>query len=396
MKNLTACAVLALAVLLTADASAQTVDDIIGQYVAATGGAANWAALQSLTVSSRSPYYSFDAFWKKPNRIRVDAWSDASPETDSRWFDGTAGWRLTSIEGLTTPRKMSAAEISELSDEFDWMLEFADYKAKGYKVRLRGVAAIEGRSANKLELTRPNGAVAHVFLDVKTGLEVRRVKWARSPTGEQIELDLPIGDYRNVGGLLLPHQVGPATRVYHVNPVIPDSRFARPPGTGASNSEQQFAERKVAAAAAALLPAGSVAPEWTLKDPQGQTRRLSDLRGHVVVMDFWATWCAPCHRVLPELQRLHEEFSPRGVVVLGISTSERGGNPAQLLRERGYTYGLLLNGEAIAASYHVIGMPVVYVIGADGTILHGDVGADEAAGAARRALVAQYLSAQRK
>ena len=387
----------------TPSAVAQTVDDIVAKHVAAIGGTEKWAALQSLMVSSRSPYFSFDSAWKRPNRFRFDAWSDAVTDTDTRAFDGTTGWRLNSLEGATSPRTMAAQEIAELRDEFDWMQELIDYKGKRHRISLQGTVAVGGQPAHRLELTRPSGAVVQIFIDVKTGLEVQRIKWARSPAGEDTELVLPVGDYRAVGGLMLPHRVGTATRSYQVNVAIPDSRFQRPGlpdaaasapgrGYGPGVSEADFARAKVAQATEQLLPVGTVAPAWSLADPQGRTVRSSELSGNVLVLEFWATWCVPCHRVMPEMQRLHTDFASRGVVVLGISTSEVGGDPAQLMKDRGYTYKILVNGEKIAPLYRVIGMPVTYVVGLDGRILKADVGADPTAGESRRALIARYLT----
>jgi len=388
---------------LSVSVTEQTVDDVVSKYVAATGGAEKWAALQSLEVSSRAPFFSFDSAWKKPGFMRHDAWSDAAADTDTRSFDGTAGWRLNSLEGSSKPRTMSAQEVSELRDELDWMFELIDYKAKRHKITLLGTATVGGQPAYRLELTRASGSAVQIFIDTKTGLEVQRIKWARSPAGEDTELVLPVTDYRSVGGLMLPHRVGPATRTYQVNAVIADSRFQRPgmpsvdrasQGGGAKPaiSEKEFAAARVAKAVEQLLPVGTLAPEWVLQDTQGRTRGSSEFRGKVVVMEFWATWCAPCHLVMPELEQLHRDLSSRGVVVLGVSTSEVGGDPAQLMKDRGYTYTVLLNGERVAPTYHVVGMPVTYVIGIEGRILSADVGVDKVASQSRRALIMRYLA----
>lgn len=383
--------VLAMVLLCAADpalATGQTVDEIVAKYVDATGGAGRWAAMHSMTVSSRSAYFSFDSLWKKPNMVRVDVWSDASVDTDTRSSSGTTGWRLNSAEGSPKPRTLSAAETAELRDEIDWMRELVDYKAKGLRITLLPARTVDGQTAHVLELTRPSGAMVHIFLDAKTGLEVQRVKWATSPDGEPAEIVLPVGDYRTVSGLLLPHRVGTAARTYQVNVEIADARFQQP----GRLPERDFATQKVASAIAQLLPVGTMAPSWALKDAHGRVHRSSEYLGKIVVLDFWATWCAPCHRMMPGLQRLHDAFSGRGVVVIGISTSEHGGDPAQLMKDRGYSYTLLLNGEAISKSFHVVGMPVVYVVGRDGRILHADVGADDAAAEARRALITRVLT----
>ena len=82
------------------------------------------------------------------------------------------------------------------------------------------------------------------------------------------------------------------------------------------------------------MPVGTLAPDWTLKDLSAEPHRLSDYRGKVVVMDFWAVWCISCHREMPARQRLHHDLSRRGLAVLGTSTDEHGGDPVQLIKNR--------------------------------------------------------------
>ena len=122
------------------------------------------------------------------------------------------------------------------------------------------------------------------------------------------------------------------------------------------------------------LAVGNRAPGWSLVDSRGQSRQLADYLGQVVVMDFWATWCGPCKMVMPDLQELHEQYESRGVRVLGMNGSERGGNPAQFMADNKYTYGLLLNSERVMSLYEVRGIPAIYVVGVDGTILYKHVG----------------------
>ncbi len=121
------------------------------------------------------------------------------------------------------------------------------------------------------------------------------------------------------------------------------------------------------------LAVGKNAPNWTLAGVDGKNLSLRDLRGQVVVMDFWATWCGPCLAAMPDVQKLHEQFGDQGVVVLGISTWETG-DPAALMKEKGYTYPLLLNGDDVAEEYGIPGIPTTFVIGRDGKILYGQVG----------------------
>lgn len=122
------------------------------------------------------------------------------------------------------------------------------------------------------------------------------------------------------------------------------------------------------------VPIGELAPDWTLKDPSGAEHTLSDYRGKVVIMDFWATWCGPCLRAMPGLQALHEKYG-QGVVIFGINCWESG-DPEALMAKEGYTYTLLLEGDPVAALYSVSGIPTFYVISPEGRVAHHAVGFD--------------------
>jgi peroxiredoxin len=117
------------------------------------------------------------------------------------------------------------------------------------------------------------------------------------------------------------------------------------------------------------------APDWTLPDARGKKWSLAGFRGQVLVLDFWATWCAPCVMAMPKLQKLHEQFRGKGVKVIGISTWERG-DPAKLMAEKKCDYQLLLKGEEIAEKYGVSALPTLFVIDAEGKIVHAELGYD--------------------
>jgi len=139
-----------------------------------------------------------------------------------------------------------------------------------------------------------------------------------------------------------------------------------------------------------FLPPGSVAPAWELSTPDGGTLSLEDLRGNIVVMDFWATWCGPCRMVMPALQAIHEEYGESGVVVVGINTWEDA-DPVTFMEEEGYTYPITLGGDAVSEEYLVTGIPTFYVIGPEGTILFSARGSDLANEAALRAVIEENL-----
>jgi thiol-disulfide isomerase/thioredoxin len=125
-----------------------------------------------------------------------------------------------------------------------------------------------------------------------------------------------------------------------------------------------------------LLDIGVNAPDWQLTDAEGKTHSLSEYRGKVVVMDFWATWCIPCSAVMPRMQKLHEKFAGSGVVVFGVNAWENS-DPVGLMKKKGFSYELLLKGEGIAAAYKVTTLPVVYIIGYDGEVIYCHEGVDD-------------------
>lgn len=125
-----------------------------------------------------------------------------------------------------------------------------------------------------------------------------------------------------------------------------------------------------------LLALGQLAPDWKLMDSAGSVHSLSDHRGKIVVLDFWATWCGPCIRAMPTLQKVHQEYKSRGVVVFGVNAWEDS-NAIEFMKRSGYTYGLLLNGEKVAEAYRVSKLPTLYVINVDGTVIHRLSGIDD-------------------
>jgi len=125
-----------------------------------------------------------------------------------------------------------------------------------------------------------------------------------------------------------------------------------------------------------LLAKGTEAPEWTLPDADGKDVSLKSLRGQVVVIDFWASWCGPCKMAMPYLQQLSDEFKDKAVKVYSVNCRERGGDARarQYLKTKGFTYPQLFEGDQAANAYLVRGIPTIYVIGTDGKILMAERG----------------------
>jgi thiol-disulfide isomerase/thioredoxin len=121
------------------------------------------------------------------------------------------------------------------------------------------------------------------------------------------------------------------------------------------------------------LSLNSIAPDWKLFDENNREHSLQDYQGKVVILDFWATWCGPCIRAMPDLQKLHDKFKSRGVELFGVNAWEES-NAAAYMKQRGFNYTLLLEGEEVAKLYNVSTLPSMYIIGVDGKIIYHDTG----------------------
>ena len=116
------------------------------------------------------------------------------------------------------------------------------------------------------------------------------------------------------------------------------------------------------------------APEFTLPDLLGNKVSLADHRGRPVIIDFWATWCAPCVQQIPVLNAFQAAHYGE-VAVLGIAVDSRGIDAvAPFATEYGIQYPVLLGDESLAQEYGAFGFPSLYVIAPDGSIAANHVG----------------------
>jgi cytochrome c biogenesis protein CcmG, thiol:disulfide interchange protein DsbE len=123
------------------------------------------------------------------------------------------------------------------------------------------------------------------------------------------------------------------------------------------------------------LKAGVAAPGFTLPGLGGGTTDLGALRGQVVLVNFWATWCPPCVEEMPSLERLHRTLGPEGLVVLGVAVDHEDKTVQDFVTRHGVTFPILRDPEAhIAAAYRTTGYPETFLIGRDGTVMRIFVG----------------------
>lgn len=129
---------------------------------------------------------------------------------------------------------------------------------------------------------------------------------------------------------------------------------------------------------------GQAAADFTLSDINRGQLRLGELRGKVVVIDFFASWCDPCKRELPELEKLHRELSPSGVTFLGINIDREAANASDMVKRFGLTFRVLLDPEGkVAELYDPPKMPSSYVVDKAGLLRFMNAGFDGAADIAR-------------
>jgi peroxiredoxin len=114
------------------------------------------------------------------------------------------------------------------------------------------------------------------------------------------------------------------------------------------------------------------APDFTLSDTQGIARTLSALRGRVVIVEFWATWCPPCRESVAELNKVYEKFKGKNFELFGISVdkgSEASSTVRTFVKEHAVTYPVMLDDRNVNSSYGVSNIPVMFVIDKEGKVV---------------------------
>jgi outer membrane lipoprotein-sorting protein/thiol-disulfide isomerase/thioredoxin len=174
------------------------------------------------------------------------------------------------------------------------------------------------------------------------------------------------------GALRAPAEMNQTINLLSVklNDPLPDSTFVFTPPAGA----KEVAEFQGLVKARPDL-SGKTAADFTLSSLDGKEYSLQALRGKVVLLDFWATWCVPCRKDMPSLEKIYSEFRDRGLVLLGMNVGEDAQTVGKFLAANKLSYPIVLAGEnQMLEGYSVTAFPTVVLIDRDGTIFLYHVG----------------------
>lgn len=129
------------------------------------------------------------------------------------------------------------------------------------------------------------------------------------------------------------------------------------------------------AAQAAMPAVGSIAPGFTLKSDNGKNLKLGELRGQVVMINFWATWCSPCRQEIPHLNRLQERYRKAGFALLGINIDDQPRAAREMMQKLGVVFPVLFDTDKrVSRLYDVGAMPSTLLIDRDGRIRYIHLG----------------------
>ena len=160
-----------------------------------------------------------------------------------------------------------------------------------------------------------------------------------------------------------------------LNTYMPGTKYATDYTNMVNQLQTQISQQK----AGETIIVGQPAPEISLPGPDGKVRNLSSMKGKVVLLDFWASWCGPCRRANPHVVEVYNKYKDKGFDVFSVSLDKQDGKEKwmQAIKQDGLVWDnhvsdLQYWNSAPAATYGVRGIPKTFLIGRDGTILSID------------------------
>lgn len=254
-----------------------------------------------------------------------------------------------------SPAAMIAFDFYSVFSDENYFTRMKDYSSdtlyanRGliYNVMLEGVEDILGRKCfvvKSVHPEMPDRLITRAYFGVEDGLYYGESTEVNTEDGNQISKTL--------------------FSELNINQPLPSFELEVP--------EDFAVERYVAPWDQKSLEVGIMAPDWALIDSEGNEQKLSDYRGQLVLMDFWATWCGPCKAKMPHIQEIHEEFKGKGLKVISILSGDKGHEKQakKYIEDHNYTFDLVYGNEDLGNQYKIRFLPTVIVVDQNGKIIH--------------------------
>ncbi|MDR2192698.1 MAG: TlpA family protein disulfide reductase [Endomicrobium sp.] len=117
------------------------------------------------------------------------------------------------------------------------------------------------------------------------------------------------------------------------------------------------------------------APDFKLLNTKGDTVKLSDFKGKIVFIDFWATWCSPCEESIPAVKNLHKRYASNSdIAILGLNLGEKTDTVVRFMKDKGINYEVLLCDDKTARNYGIDAIPAFFIIDKNGNIIKKYIG----------------------
>ena len=343
---------------------------------AATDPAQVWNDLRKKREALKSFHQEFEISrsFKTGQHDQASKWSDV--------VDGSASrWRERSVSG--------AGDSVTVFDGKDWF-EFED----------QGEEYVRLKRSSKEDLPQP-GPYSAAHLDFSKAVErERRSCGLTNVNDECVTIDFPIKPWmRNNGNHTIKVLNGATRMVFDTaNGLLISSHTVQntDDGRGGYQSETSYRLKRmsyngdadeslfrVPSGAAKEVKelsrwnadkikkqlAGKTAPDMALTDIQGETVKLSDLKGRTVLLDFWTTWCGPCRADGPSLDKLHQKYGAKNLTIIGVSVDEERSVVQKFLGEHAHRYSIALTTEnEIPEAYRIGVFPTYIVIDSEGNL----------------------------
>ncbi len=149
-----------------------------------------------------------------------------------------------------------------------------------------------------------------------------------------------------------------------------------PPGDNTFSSSADTRTEETSSAAEGIT-VGSLAYDFTLKDYDGNDVSLSDYRGKIVILNFWASWCGPCREEMPDFQKIQDNITADGegadTVILAVNMTdgqyETKDTASKYMKDQGYTYPLVFDDGSVSTLYKIYYIPETFILNKDGIIM---------------------------